>query len=265
MAKFDGKFFKGTVGPVVYKQYRGMQLVTAKSRLKKSGQTEKTKKAALAFGLTSSLAADMRKNLGNIITDFYDGTMIYRFKTDVQFAMHQAMDQETGSYHFTANSFERLNGFEFNSGSPVMNLFFVQPEQQISGNTLRLSLPEMNLPKDLRFPKNATACQLNIAIGMYDLSYGHKAICPVQSIEIPYSDEVLILPERQFNFTIMPGCLCITLFSFQFIQQTFSGKQIINSKAFNPVAIFRAVLADGTVPEEQTRHWQRMKFSLPHH
>ncbi|MNX89204.1 hypothetical protein D3C86_1212110 [compost metagenome] len=243
MAKFDGKFFKGMVGPVVYKQYRGMQLVTAKSRLTLSGQTANTRKAAAAFGLTSSLAADLRKNLCNVVTDFYDGTMIYRFKKLVQEAVYHSADRDAGTYNFTANSFERLNGFEFNAASPVASNFFAQPEQEITGDTLVLSMPEIKLPYDLKFPGNADLCLLNIAVGMYDLTYGHKSICPVQSVEIVNGPGVT--PARSFEFTIEPGCLCITILSFQYIQKTFSGNQIINSKVFNPVAIFRAVMADG--------------------
>jgi hypothetical protein len=262
MAKFDGKFLTGIVGPVVYKKYRGMQLVTAKSRLTLERQTPNTHKAAAIFGLTSSLAADMRRNVGKVVTDFYDGTMVYRFKTAVQLAMRQAMDPETGTYHFTTNSFDRLNGFEFNADSPVMHHLFVQPEQQLTGNTLTLKLPEMKIPQDLKFPKKASSCILNIAVGMYDLTYGHSIICPIQSIEIPYSYETEILPERQFDFVIVPGCLCITLLSFQFVQKTFSGNQIINSKGFNPVALFRATIADGTVDKEHTKGWQSMRFKL---
>ena len=258
MAKFDGKFFKGMVGPVVYKQYRGMQLVTAKSTLTLASQTENTKKAAAAFGLTSSLAADLRKNLCNIVTGFYDGTMVYRFKKLVQEAIYHSAGPEAGAYNFTANSFERLNGFEFNATSPVASNFFIQPEQELLGDNLMFKLPELRLSHDLKFPNNATSCLLHIAVGMYDLTYGHKTICPVQSVEV--LNEGSVIPAQSFEFTVVPGCLCITVLSFQYMQQTFSGQQIINSKAFNPVAVFSAVMADGAVLPEQTSHWQPMRF-----
>ncbi|TCC97312.1 DUF1398 domain-containing protein [Pedobacter hiemivivus] len=50
------------------------------------------------------------------------------------------------------------------------------------------------------------------------------------------------------------------MFSFQFIQKTFSGNLIINSKSFNPVAVFRAVIADGTVDQEQTKDWDDIEL-----
>ncbi|TKC57532.1 hypothetical protein FBD94_17495, partial [Pedobacter hiemivivus] len=92
MAKFDGKFLTGVIGPAVFKKYRNMQLVTGKSRLTKEKQTENTHKAATQFGIASTLAEQFRRDATEIITDFYDGTMVYRFRTDVQKALKQAFD-----------------------------------------------------------------------------------------------------------------------------------------------------------------------------
>jgi uncharacterized protein YbcV (DUF1398 family) len=258
MAKFDGKFLTGVVGPAVFKKYRNMQLVTGKSRLTKLQQTENTHKAATQFGIASTLAEQFRSVTTEIITDFYDGTMIYRFRTDVQKALKQAFDAQSETYHFTTNSFDRLNGFEFNADSPVMDNFFVQPEQTIEGNMLTIKLPEMLVSKDMKFPAKASSCFLNIAVGMYDLTYGNRTMCPIQSIEIPRGSKDNVIPAQELNFEIEPGCLCISMFSFQFIQKTFSGNLIINSKTFNPVAVFRAVIADGTVDQEQTEKWDEM-------
>jgi uncharacterized protein YbcV (DUF1398 family) len=68
----------------------------------------------------------------------------------------------------------------------------------------------------------------------------------------------MTLPAQELNFEIAPGCLCISMFSFQFIQKTFSGNLLINSKNLNPVAVFRAVIADGIVDQEQTKEWDDM-------
>ncbi len=264
MAKFDGKYLTGTAGPTVYKRYRNMQLVTAKSRLSKETQTENTKRAATQFGVSSRLAADLRKNFENIVTDFYDGTMVYRFKTLVQQSLRQALDRETGLYQFTTNSFEKLNGFEFNTDSPVMNNFFVQPVQTIHGNNLTISIPEMYVSEDVCFPRKANSCMLNIAVGMYDLHNGYKTLCPVRSVEINNDKSNDVIPAQELTFEIEPGCLCISMFSFQYIQKTFSGNLIMNSKKFNPAAVFRAVVAEGVVDKGKTEKWQAMTFrNLP--
>ncbi|WP_235884554.1 DUF1398 domain-containing protein [Pedobacter hiemivivus] len=260
MAKFDGKFLTGVIGPAVFKKYRNMQLVTGKSRLTKEKQTENTHKAATQFGIASTLAEQFRRDATEIITDFYDGTMVYRFRTDVQKALKQAFDAQSETYRFTTNSFDRLNGFEFNADSPVMDNFFAQPEQTINGNILTIKLPEMLVSKDMKFPAKATSCLLNITVGMFDLTYGNRTMCPIQSIEIPNGSKDSVMPAQELNFEIEPGCLCISMFSFQFIQKTFSGNLIINSKSFNPVAVFRAVIADGTVDQEQTEKWDDIEL-----
>jgi len=258
MAKFDGKFLTGIVGPAVYKKYRNMQVVTAKSRLTKKQQTKNTHKAATQFGIASTLAEQFRRDAYEVITDFYDGTMVYRFRTDVQKALRQAFDAQSEAYHFTANSFDRLNGFEFNADSPVMDNFFVQPEQTIEGNILTIKLPEIHVSKDMKFPVKASSCLLNIAVSMFDLTYGNRTMCPIQSIEIPNGSGDNVIPAQELSFEIEPGCLCISMFSFQFIQKTFAGNLLINSKSFNPVAVFRAVIADGTVDQEKTKKWDDM-------
>ncbi|MNJ98298.1 hypothetical protein D3C87_160610 [compost metagenome] len=258
MAKFDGKFLTGVIGPAVYKKYGNMQLVTSKSRLTKKQQTKNTHKAAAQFGIASTLAEQFRSVTTEIITDFYDGTMVYRFRTDVQKALRQAFDTQSETYHFTANTFDRLNGFEFNADSPVMDNFFVQPEQRVNGNILTIKLPEIHVPKDMKFPVKASSCLLNIAVSMFDLTYGNRTMCPVQSIEIPRDSGDNVIPAQELSFEIEPGCLCISMFSFQFIQKTFAGNLLINSKSFNPVAVFRAVIADGTVDQEHTKEWDDM-------
>ena len=197
MAKFDGKFLTGVIGNAVYKKYRNMQLVTAKSRLTKDKQTKNTHKAATQFGISSKLAEQFRSVTREIITDFYDGTMVYRFKTAVQKALRQAFDAQSETYHFTTNSFDRLNGFEFNADSPVMDNFFAQPEQRINGNILTIKIPEMLVSKDMKFPEKATSCLLNIAVGMYDLTYGNRTMCPVQSIEIPNGSKNNVIPAQE--------------------------------------------------------------------
>ncbi|SMD18323.1 hypothetical protein, partial [Pedobacter nyackensis] len=199
--------------------------------------------------------------LKNIVTDFYDGTMVYRFKTVVQQTMRQAMYHQTGGYHFTTNTFDKLNGFEFNADSPVNNILFVQPVQTINGNILTINLPEIHVSEDMKFPRKAGSRFLNIAVGMYDLTYGHKTICPVQTIEIPNDSKNDVIPAQELTFEIEPGCLCVSVFSFQFIQKTFSGNQIMNSKGFNPVAVFRAVMVDGVVDKQRTENWQEMTFA----
>lgn len=189
--------------------------------------------------------------------------MVYRLNTEVLYRLHQAMNKETGSYHFTAQSFDRLNGFEFNIGSLVKRYFFARPDISIAGTQLRVIVPEMNIPRDLKFPKEARGCKLNICLTMYDLTYGHRFKASIKTIEILYDQahSVVTAPE-QLDFEIEPGCLCIVSISLQYIEKTFSGDVIMNNKTFNPSAIVKALVAAGDVDLERTKNWQEIKFKI---
>lgn len=263
MAIFDGKFIKGTAGAVVYKKYRSLQVVQGKSKKKKIKRTVATKKAAVGFGIASNLACTFRDDLSAIISGFYDGTMIYRLNTEVLYSLRRGMNMETGNYRFTEQSFDRLNGFEFNIGSLVKHHFFAQPEIHIDGNQLAVRMPEMNIPRDLKFPKEARGCRLNISLTTYDLTYGHSAKASIKTIEFLYNQvRPVVIAPKQINFEIQAGCLCMVAISLQYIEKTFSGDFLLNNKLFNPSAIIKAIFADGDVDLEHTKKWQKIKFGI---
>jgi len=248
----------GTTGPVVYKRYRNMQVVHAKPRFSPGSQTIATKNSAAKFGVASNLAMELRDNFASVISGFYDGPMVTRLNTDVLFSLRQSQNSDSGIYHFNKDSFDRLNGFEFNENSPLRNYLLVQPSQSISGYTLQIDLPELNT-QNIRFPKSAHFCVLQIAVGMYDLASGYKKlILPVSSTEI--KNDGTTNPAQQFQVTIAPGCLCLSVFALKYMRQTFAGQMILNQKSFSPAAIFKAVIADGIPDPAQRTSWTKIKF-----
>jgi hypothetical protein len=78
MGSIKGKFIKGQAGSLIFREYRGTQIVQGKPKIIKSHRTEGTKKSATTFGKASKLAAG-----GYICGKFYDGTMIYRFNAEI--------------------------------------------------------------------------------------------------------------------------------------------------------------------------------------
>jgi len=258
MARIIGKIIRGTVGPVVHKGYRGIQVMAALPKFTPSSQTKETKKAAAIFGRASKLAMEIRDNLDVLIQDMYDGPMIARFNTVVLHALRRSLNVATNTFHFDSDSFERLNGFEFNEVSPVRNQLFVQPTQTIQDQILTVSFPEIRADKDLKFPETGSICLLNVAVVMYDLTHGRQLDLPIQSTEILSSGGVNA--PLQLEFEIAPGCLCITAFSLLYVKKTFAGTMIMNSKAFNPVAIFRAVMTEGETNPADTKKWLDLAF-----
>jgi hypothetical protein len=260
MAKLDGKFLRGMIGPVVNKKYRNTQVITQSPKYNPNKRTEPSKKAAVKFGVASNLASSIRDNFYNVIVQLYDGPMINRLLKEVRIILEQSLDQQTDAVNFDSESFSRLNGFEFNEDSPVRDNLFVQPVTTLTGQNLQIQFPDMHIPRDLKFPKISNICMLGVAVGMYDLSYGRRTLSPVQSIEIKNSPDGVIIPAKQFDFEIEPGCLCIVVISLQYLKTIFSGNMLINNKQFSPCGILKAVTADGQADELKTKHWKKMQF-----
>lgn len=136
----------------------------------------------------------------------------------------------------------------------------MQPVTTLTGQNLKVSFPEMNISRDLKFPKTSVLCMLGVALGMYDLSNGCRMISPVQSVEVKYNPEGVVLPAKNFDFEIEPGCLCIVVISMQYLKPTFAGNMLINNKQFSPCGILKATIADGQSDPLKTKSWTKMDF-----
>jgi hypothetical protein len=257
MATIKGKFIKGKAGSHVYREYRGQQLIQGLPEVIKSHRTEGTKKAATFFGKASKLAGGIRWGLAYISFKFYDGTMIYRFNTEILRCLTAVKDAETQQFNFSADSFRSLAGFEFNAGSMVKDNFFVQPSVTVDGTSLKVTIPEIKIPSELKWPiERPECCRLLITNTMIDLNKGSaRNLIDPHVMEIPYSYKPSIVPTQTFEFEIIPGCLCITGISLQYIEKTFVGENIVNSKSFNPAAILHAHIAEGTTDPTLTKNW----------
>ncbi|TKC58142.1 hypothetical protein FBD94_19530 [Pedobacter hiemivivus] len=259
MGKLDGKFIRGAVGDITFKKVGKKQYVQKKSKMTVKDQTEATKKSAQVFGQASSLASSIRVSLDSII-GFYDTFMVSRFTGDTGYVLNTALVAETQKFVFNPNSFNRFNGFEFNLNSPVKNYLFAQPEVTTSGNTLELTLPEMNIPQDLRFPQPGRNCIIALQIAQFDLKHGYHMESNIQSAEINYAYKPAIIPASKFTFEIAPGCLCIIGIALKYYEKTFAGNDTVNNKTFNPSAILKAFMTEGEPNMEITGAWLEMDF-----
>ena len=257
MGTIKGKFIKGKAGSLVFREYRGSQIVSGMPKVISSHRTEGTKKAATLFGKSSKLAGGIRWGLAHICGKFYDGTMIYRFNAEVLRCLTAAKDSE-GQLDFNANSFGMLAGFEFNAGSMVKNYFYVQPLVTIEDTKLQVTIPEIKIPTDLKWPiDRPKTCKLLIASISIDLKKGSTNFAEPQVMDIPYTHAPSLVPSQTFEFELIPGCLHITAITLQYLEDTFIGETTINTKSFNPAAILHAHIADGTTDPALTKEWHK--------
>ena len=256
MGIIKGKFIKGKAGSVVYREYRDKQVVQGMPKVHKSHRTEGTKKAAKTFGKASKLAGGIRWGLAYICGKFYDGTMIYRLNTEILRCLTAVKDKETQEFNFSAESFRSLAGFEFNVGSMVKNNFYVQPSVTIEGTSLLVTIPEIKIPTEIKWPiDRPKSCKLMIVTAMIDLNNGRADFGNPQVMDIPYSYEPSIVPQQTFEFEIKPGCFCVTAINLLYIEDTFIGESTVNTKSFNPAAILHAHIAEGSTDPTFTKSW----------
>ncbi len=257
MATMKGKFIRGKAGSLVYRELLGQQIIQGLPRVSKGKRTEGTKNSATLFGKASKLAGGLRWGLGYICGKFYDGTMIYRLNTEILRCLTAVKDPGTPYFKFTADTFRTLAGFEFNAKSMVKNYFYVQPSVTISGNTLQVTIPEIKIPVELKWPiDRPKSCKLMIVTSIIDLKKGSTNFGNPQVMEIPYTYTPSIVASQNFEFEMVPGCLHITGITLQYIENTFIGDTTVNTKFFNPAAILHAHIADGTSDENPATAWR---------
>lgn len=258
MARLDGKFIRGIVGPVTYKTHGDKQIVQAKSKKAQIDMTVATYDAAFIFGRASTLAAYIRVATDPII-DFYDGKMIFRLTGECNQILQQASVDKDKVFDFSQDYFNRLNGFEFNQESPVKTYLFAQPQVTLTEQNVTIDLPEMQIPGDLKFPANARYCTVAFSVALFDLNNEQYKSHEIQSFEIELQPKSFTLPPQQLIFEAAPGCLCVISLALYYFEKSFAGKKMVNSKSFSPSAILKAAFCPGD-PVKKT-DWAQMTFN----
>lgn len=263
MATIKGKFIHGTIGNTVYRNYRGTQILQSKPEMDKRNRTDATVNAAKTFGKASKLSYAIRFGLQHISLKWHDSTMNFRLNSEILRCLSIAKNGEKQAFNFNVDTFKSLAGFEFNINSPLKKHLYVQPALRIAENRLFIDIPDLHIPGDIRFPEERIDCRLMIATTMIDLTKGLVTIPEPQSMDIPGYFKTNHSPGQTFTFDLMPGCLCITGISLEYIEKTFAGVYVINHKSFHPAAILHAFMTEGTADHTNSNdHWSKLNFEI---
>jgi hypothetical protein len=261
MAKLKGKIIKGQVNNMVYREYRGEQIIQSSPKIKKKNRTDGTKKAAKVFGKATKLAAEIRLGLDNTTIRLYDGRMIYRLCKEVLHCLNSVKDSETQTFNLKEDSFRSLVGFEFNIDSPFKSNLLVSPTITVLGSTLKVSIPDLNVPIELKFPDNRIHhCRIMIENTLIDFANRISYSPLPQLLTIPNAYKPTVVAGQTVEFEVAPGCLCITAITLQYINPSFAGDVILNTKAFNPAAIVHAFIAEGTAEPGGKDDWSPFSY-----
>ena len=182
MAIFDGKNLKGSIGNLVFSQHGKKTVVKSKPGAGGVRQTAATKKSASVFGKhISPFAKQIRLAFNPIHQGLYDGTMVNRMNSAVSTVIHQHLENGD-DFNFNEKSFQRLDGFDFNVHSPLYQSLLIKPTVSFYENHAEFHLPSFSISKNIRFPKNYSACTLQIQVALVNKAQ-HRTICyPIDHI-----------------------------------------------------------------------------------
>ena len=250
MGRAKGHVISGKVGSMIGRNVDGEQIWTALSRPPK--QTLATKKSAALFGINSRLASYIRGTV--CCNSAADKTMVSRFTSATYAIVRHCHDKERNSFNFTKNSFDRLNGFEFNIKSPLADSLWAKPNLNIESKKLIITIPQLKVTKDLKFPAKAVSCLPLLDVFLYTPAEGQYLYNSFQMEEI--SNVKKTIPDQVFKIDIPEGCIALIGLSLFFYSTEYTVKKTMNSRDFSPAGICGVIINPGTCnPDELLAEW----------
>lgn len=240
MAKIDKKgFLHGKVGPIVYRVSRGQQIISRKpARVR---QTHATKESALEFGLASSSACAIRYAFSSICF-MGDQGMINRLNAAVMRCIKGNKGKMRGERDLHDGDLSQLQGFQFNTNSPLDKVLPVRPECILDQERrIQVHVPAFRTDIGFKQDRETTKCTMRLMLMVMNFKEEYfecleHADLPVNQSSTPKSFDWA--PEKQ----IPEGCIALVSLTLQnFAYSSAEQKHIyLNSRDFNPAEIIGA-------------------------
>lgn len=253
MAILKGKQWIGKIFNIIIREQNGQIVGQSQPAPKSVKQTKATVQASRGFGRATRFGAMIRRQFEPLINDCRHATMHSDLSGLLNKLLDRALDKKTNLYHFTPHSFEGLSGFNFQQKSPLEDQLLEWPDTAFEQGILRITLPELQVPRDLKFPQFSRHCTLTLSIRCFALADGYheRELLPQHSVEIPV--DVPIVPEQEFSFPVPEGCLAIAAICLRYSAAYYNMPSGYNHKNFNPAAIIAAVIHPGSFSYDKKR------------
>ncbi len=250
MAKFDGKFLRGIIGPVVLRKSGNRQQVVPKTPKGKVKQSAATKRASSTFGMASGLSGQIRTVLKEEASIAGDGSVHARLSSSLNQLLMRARDPVTRQYHFVADSFQALAGFEFNSARRLADKLPGRLELSLDDGLLHVDFPKGEQPRKLKFVKGANACKLTLSVALFRLAEGLVGrVAERRSLMV--EKETFDLSGASFSFEIPNDCLYLLLVSMEY----YKGQFPIVDVGQNTGAVYHAQVVKGEYSQGKRFLW----------
>ncbi|MGX5687609.1 hypothetical protein [Arcticibacter tournemirensis] len=243
----------GTAGSVVYRSYRGMNIV--QSRPRRFKQTQASQEAAGEFGLISQASKVIREAFRPFYHHFHDGGMVNRMTAAVSRSIRGSRSRERGDRDLHDGELSFLEGLEFNEDSKFCQVLQIRPQvRRNEKGQVTISLPEIDPRRDFVTPfkgsNKVKGYRLSFVLAGFNFReefyeyIGEKKISmgpgtPTKAHELVFEQEV---PK---------GCLLLVLGMLECTDTNVykNEQEPLNSREFNPVSLIAAFQSEDEAEE----------------
>ncbi|KAA8486692.1 hypothetical protein BDE36_0930 [Arcticibacter tournemirensis] len=254
MAVIDSKGgIHGTAGPVVYRSYRGMNIV--QSRPRRFKQTQASQEAAGEFGLISQASKVLREAFRPFYHHFYDGGMVNRMTAAVSRSIRGSRSRERGDRDLHDGELSFLEGLEFNEDSKFSQVLQVKPQvRRNEKGQVSISLPEIDPRRDFVTPfkghYKVTGYRLSFVLVAFNFREEFYEYIGEKKISME-SSGLNAARELVFDQEVPRGCLLLVLGMQECMAANIYKyeQEPLNSREFNPVSLIAAFQSEDEAEE----------------
>jgi hypothetical protein len=244
MATNDGKFFRGVIGKVVFRVVNGKQIAQQRVAAGTIKHSEDTKKSNQTFGMASTLGAQLRRTVSSRITQKVDTTIASRLSGQLFSILSARRDKTTMLYDWQPDSFEALEGFNFNPKQLINKRLDKLPAITLKDETLTVSFPQISMPGILKFPYSSFRCKLSVTVSLFRLADG-KMVPRSASQEKMFEKAISSYPTFKLKYNVPNGCLYIVTLWLDYENMTPNGNKTFNEPRLHSAEVCEARISEG--------------------
>jgi len=248
MAKVDNKGrVRGTAGPVVYRGYRGMNIIQGKPR--KFKQTSESIRASTEFGLSSTTAAVIRQAFQPAYIH-RDGEAVSRSTQLVYRGIRSSLSGSVGRRDLHDADLDSIIGMDFNIKSRLGEVLQVsQRVERDAQGRISVFMGSLNAKTDLRVPlsisKAVSKYRVRFSLIGFNFRQEYYEYLEVKDVEVRKHGQ---LEAQEIRFETQPEAdqllmLSVSLLAYSETRME-EGYVLLNSKEFSPCAIIAAYAAE---------------------
>lgn len=230
MAKYDGKYFRGVIGAISFRNLHGRQIAQRRPGRGCIRQSMATKASSGEFGRASSIGALFRRSMRRLWEDTGDGGMVNRLTSRVAEVIRSDRKHGLGERQLADGDTGLLKGFEFNERSRLAELLGGLPAATLEEGKLKVSVDGQER-KWLKAPAWATGCELRLRVVTCDLaSGGYEALSEAEE-NWTFREGDLEGFGWEIAANVPEGSLVLAGLSLRFYQETGGIRREINPQA----------------------------------